>query len=113
MRKRLRSVVLAAAAIAVIPVIALAKISGGDVMYIPKSAGRVTFKHEYHVNLKGQKCSNCHYKPFQMAAGSYQMDIKTLTKGDFCGMCHNGAKAFDLKSAGSCKKCHKGLRNPQ
>jgi c(7)-type cytochrome triheme protein len=42
-----------------------------------------------------------------MTQGSYKMDMKTLTKGDFCGLCHDGKKAFDLKSPGNCKRCHK------
>lgn len=92
------------------PMTALPKIGGGDVEYKPKGAGKVVFAHDLHVNQKGQKCSNCHYKTFQMKGGdaSYKMDMSTLTKGQFCGSCHDGKKAFDLKAADSCKRCHKG-----
>jgi len=91
------------------PLTGFSKIGGGDVEYKPKGAGKVTFAHEYHVNLKGQKCSNCHYKTFQMKGGeaSYKMDMSALTKGQFCGSCHDGKKGFDLKAAESCKRCHK------
>ncbi|NTW67159.1 MAG: hypothetical protein HGB21_12785, partial [Nitrospirae bacterium] len=51
------------------PLTALPKIGGGDVEYKPKGAGKVVFAHDYHVSLKGQKCSNCHYKTFQMKGG--------------------------------------------
>jgi c(7)-type cytochrome triheme protein len=84
-----------------------AKIGGGDVEYKPKGAGRVLFQHEYHVNLKGIRCNNCHYKPFAMSGGQYKMDMSKLTKGDFCGACHNGNNAFDLKTSANCRKCHK------
>jgi c(7)-type cytochrome triheme protein len=91
------------------PLTALPKVGGGDVEYNPKGAGKVVFAHEYHVNLKGQKCSNCHDKTFQMKGGdaSYKMDMSTLTKGQFCGSCHNGKQGFDLKAADSCRRCHK------
>jgi len=107
----LRSVGTWAVAVFIVlaPLAAVAKIGGGDVEYKPKGAGKVVFAHEYHVNLKGQKCSNCHYKTFQMKGGdaAYKMDMSTLTKGQFCGSCHNGQKGFDLKSPDSCKRCHK------
>jgi len=30
--------------------------------------------------------------------GFYKMDMSKLTKGDFCGKCHNGQKSFDVKA---------------
>lgn len=90
----------------IIPAVAIAKIGGGDVKYKPKNAGTVVFRHEYHVTLKGQKCTNCHFQPFQMTAGTYKMNMQMLTKGEFCGKCHNGKVAFDLRSQESCEKCH-------
>jgi c(7)-type cytochrome triheme protein len=86
--------------------VAFSKVGGGDVEYKPNGAGKVIFQHEYHVKLKGMRCNNCHYNPFQMAAGSFKMKMETLTKGQFCGLCHNGKGAFDLVSTQNCKKCH-------
>ncbi|HUJ16854.1 MAG TPA: c(7)-type cytochrome triheme domain-containing protein [Nitrospirota bacterium] len=95
-------------ALVLLPLFVQGKVGGGDVEYKPKGAGHVLFQHEYHVNLKGAKCNNCHYKPFSMSGGgSYKMDMKMLTKGDFCGLCHDGKKAFDLKSPRNCKRCHR------
>jgi c(7)-type cytochrome triheme protein len=87
----------------------MAAVGGGDIKFTPKGAGAVVFKHEYHVKLKGQTCSNCHDKPFQMqnGASAYAMDMATLTKGKFCGICHEGQKAFDIKDANSCVRCHR------
>ena len=91
-----------------VPLTATAKVGGGDITYTPKGAGKVTFNHEYHVSLKAQRCNNCHYKTFQMTGGAeYKMDMSTLTKGKFCGSCHDGKKAFDVKDAKGCKRCHK------
>jgi len=33
--------------------------------------------------------------------------MSALTKGAFCGKCHDGTKAFDVKAENSCKRCHK------
>ncbi len=93
-------------ALFIMPVPSFAKVGGGDVEYTPKGAGKVVFQHEYHVKLKGMRCNGCHYKPFQMSTGSYRMKMDTLTKGQFCGLCHNGKDGFDLVSRQNCKRCH-------
>lgn len=91
-----------------LPLLVSAKVGGGDVEFKPKGAGAVVFQHEYHVNIKGTKCNNCHYKVFAMSGGApYKMNMETLTKGQFCGLCHDGKKAFDLKTPANCKRCHK------
>ncbi len=83
------------------------KVGGGDIKFTPKNASPVVFSHEAHVKGKGIKCTGCHYQIFHMAQGSYKMDMSKLTKGDFCGKCHNGQKSFDVKSPDNCVKCHK------
>jgi len=83
------------------------KVGGGDLTFTPKNASPVVFSHEKHVNDKGLKCTGCHYQIFQMAQGSYKMDMSKLTKGDFCGKCHNGQKGFDVKDQKNCARCHK------
>ncbi len=83
------------------------KVGGGDITFKPKNASPVVFSHEKHVNDKGLKCTGCHYAIFQMQQGSYKMDMDKLTKGDFCGKCHNGQKSFDVKDQKNCIKCHK------
>lgn len=99
---------LFACAIALAPLTAASKIGGGDIIYSPNGADKVTFQHEYHVNIKGMRCSNCHYKTFQMSGTSaYQMNMATLTKGQFCGSCHDGKQAFDAKDSASCARCHR------
>jgi len=93
----------------VLPTAALSVMGGGDVAFAPKGVGKVVFKHEYHVTVKGITCANCHDKTFQMRgeASLYKMDMAILTKGQFCGICHNGIRAFDVKDEKNCKRCHK------
>lgn len=92
----------------VIPAVVLAeKVGGGDITFTPKNAGLVVFSHEKHVSEKGLKCTGCHYQIFQMAQGSYKMDMARINKGDFCGKCHNGQKSFDVKDQKNCGRCHK------
>jgi len=83
------------------------KIGGGDLTFTPKNATPVVFSHEKHVNEKGLKCTGCHYQIFQMAQGSYKMEMTKINKGDFCGKCHNGQKGFDVKDQKNCARCHK------
>lgn len=99
----------AALLMAVVPTVVIASVGGGDISYEPKGVGKVVFQHQYHVSLKGQQCENCHEKTFQKQGGEslYEMDMGTLTKGRFCGLCHNGTRAFDVKDEKSCKRCHR------
>jgi c(7)-type cytochrome triheme protein len=83
------------------------KIGGGDLTFTPKNALPVVFSHEKHVVGKGLKCSGCHYQIFQMANGSYKMDMAKITKGAFCGKCHNGQKSFDVADKNNCIRCHR------
>jgi c(7)-type cytochrome triheme protein len=80
---------------------------GGDLTFIPKNALPVVFSHKIHVTNKGLQCVDCHYEIFQMAQGSYKMVMSELTKGRFCGKCHNGRKAFDVNDDKNCVRCHR------
>lgn len=82
-------------------------IGGGDVTFKPKGAEPVEFSHELHVTSRGLKCTGCHYHVFQMTKGSYKMDMTKITKGDFCGKCHNGERSFSVSDEQNCVKCHK------
>jgi len=103
-----KTVVLSIILCLVIPAVVVAqKVGGGDLTFSPKGSGPVVFSHQVHVTVKGLKCTGCHYHVFQMTQGSYKMDMSKMTKGDFCGKCHNGQKSFDVKDAKNCAKCHK------
>jgi c(7)-type cytochrome triheme protein len=103
-----RTLVLGLVLLLLVPAAAFAeKVGGGDLTFNPKGASPVVFSHQIHVTVKGLKCTGCHYHVFQMTQGSYKMDMNKMTKGDFCGKCHNGTKSFDVKDAKNCAKCHK------
>ncbi len=87
---------------------AYAAVGGGELTFKPENANPVTFSHEQHVTAKGLKCSACHNSTmFHMAKGSDQMNMSKFGQGKFCGNCHNGTLAFDVKDKAGCGKCHK------
>lgn len=86
---------------------ALAVPAGKTTVFEVKGADKVTFDGKNHAD-KGLKCNDCHTKVFPMkrsAAGTYTME--KMNKGENCGTCHNGEKAFKSSDAANCAKCHK------
>lgn len=67
-------------------------------------AGKVVFDGDKH---KVNKCNDCHPAVFKMKKGTAKMTMKEMQEGKQCGTCHNGTKAFGVKEADSCAKCHK------
>lgn len=84
------------------------RVGGGDIVFRPEVPGvkQVLFSHAKHVTGKGIKCSRCHYEIFEMARGSYGMNMEKITKGEFCGTCHNGRDAFGVHDKRHCDRCH-------
>ena len=74
---------------------------------VTKDEGKVTFSHEFHTEKKGLACKECHPALFKMKKGGDTLTMAAMNDGKNCGACHNGTKAFDVKSADSCPKCHK------
>ena len=92
------TVVLAASAFAVGP--------GKTVEWDGKGAGKVVFDGKVHAD-KGSKCADCHQSGlFKMKKGSDVLTMKDMEAGKNCGGCHNGTKAFGVKDAATCAKCH-------
>ena len=76
-----------------------------------KGEGKVVFDGPAH-KAKGFACKDCHTPPtkfFEMkkGVGADVLTMKDMNEGKFCGACHNGTKAFDVKDAANCGKCHK------
>ena len=87
----------------------------GNVMAVPAGKvefaapnGKVTFDAKAHAD-KGAKCADCHTKPklFEMKKGKDKITMKDMNDGKFGGACHDGKKAFSVKEAADCTKCHK------
>ncbi len=59
------------------------------------------FDHAFH--SKTFRCQECHVKVFEMKAGAATILMKDIEDGMYCGVCHNGQKAF---SSSECNICH-------
>lgn len=81
-----------------------AKIGGGDITFEEKKFGNVIFSHENHIEGIGLKCTDCHATPYVTKDEHKKVTMAEMKKGQSCGACHNGKKAFDVKD---CKSCHK------
>ncbi len=71
--------------------------------------GAVTFSHAKHLPKVGNKCSACHPNIIPKMApggGIEKITMADLNAGKYCGACHNGTKAFDVKDKANCSKCH-------
>ena len=80
--------------------------SGKTVEFEAKGAAKVIFDGKIHAD-KGNKCSACHPKIFQMKKGTAKITMTDINAGKFCGECHNGKTAFKASEAANCAKCHK------
>jgi len=65
----------------------------------------VIFSHWFH-RIRYQ-CSVCHVDlGIKMKAGSNGITMDKISKGEFCGACHNGDIAWTVES---CDLCHSGM----
>jgi c(7)-type cytochrome triheme protein len=63
----------------------------------------VVFPHWFHrIRFK---CKVCHPAIFEMRAGSNDINMIKIIKGEFCGKCHNGRIAWPPLY---CDRCHSG-----
>jgi c(7)-type cytochrome triheme protein len=100
----------------ILAVFAALMLSIGNVMAMPAGKiefaggdkGKVTFDAKAHAD-KGLKCPECHTKPklFEMKKGKDKFTMADMNEGKFCGACHDGKKAFSVKTEADCAKCHK------
>ncbi len=82
-----------------------AKVGGGEVKFSVKGASVVIFDHETHAIKAGLKCTECHYRVFNTKEARKDVTMDQMKKGRSCGACHDGQKAFDVKT--NCSRCHK------
>ncbi|NOZ84135.1 MAG: hypothetical protein GXP60_04920 [Epsilonproteobacteria bacterium] len=87
------------------------KIVPGDIIFTAPVKS-VIFSHEVHVNKEHIDCNICHSTIFDTKALNLQknknFNMKSLCKGRYCGVCHNGEIAFSVKT--QCARCHIGVR---
>ena len=105
--KKLLIVAIVAVVTFVLSASAFAVPAGKTVDFEAKGAAKVVFDGKVHAD-KGLKCADCHQSGlFKMKKGADTLTMKDMEAGKFCGACHNGTKAFSVKDAASCDKCHK------
>lgn len=61
----------------------------------------VRFPHKSHTLWLA--CSNCHPAPFKAQAGSSNIKMADIFRGQFCGMCHDRVAFITFFS---CQRCH-------
>ena len=85
---------------------AMAQAKGpADYTFSAGAQGNVVYSHQFHLS-KNLKCTDCHTKIFKMAKPA-AFTMADMNKGEYCGACHDGQKAFSVKDAANCSKCHK------
>ncbi|MBI2252791.1 MAG: cytochrome c3 family protein [Armatimonadetes bacterium] len=80
-------------------------VGGGNITFQAKTMGNVLFSHDKHVTLHKLACNKCHTSIFKYKKFSSGVKMDEINNGKFCGVCHNGKIAFDVKK--ECAKCHK------
>jgi c(7)-type cytochrome triheme protein len=72
------------------------------------SPGQVVFDHATHVDLSKPACTSCHPREFRILkanAGKRPIVHANFEKGQQCGACHDGKKAFKVDE--DCTFCHR------
>jgi c(7)-type cytochrome triheme protein len=78
---------------------------GGTVEFSGGGYGKVAFSHQAHI-ASGLKCQDCHVAIFNYKKTG-GMTMSAMDKGQYCGACHDGKKAF---ASEQCGKCHQGAK---
>ena len=75
---------------------------------MPSKTGMIAgayFPHKTHTTW--MSCDSCHIKIFMPLAGSNDLTMSTIVKGQACGVCH-GKVAFPLNDCARCHISHAG-----
>jgi c(7)-type cytochrome triheme protein len=104
--KLIGTIVAVLAIVAFVVGTALAVPPGKTVDFAGGAMGKVVFDGKIHAD-KGLKCNDCHTKIFKMKKGADVFKMADINAGKFCGVCHDGTKAFKASDAANCGKCHK------
>ncbi len=75
-----------------------------DIIFHVSGAANVVYNHEVHVGKIGLKSRQCHYRIYTIVEAHQKKTIADIERGQSCGACHNGARAFAMKTG--CPMCH-------
>lgn len=88
-----------------VPSIPLARWVAQDVVMESEATGPVVFSHENHLQYVGRNCPTCHNDIFNIdVSKNPEFTMDQMEKGQSCGACHNGERAFGVGDA--CSACH-------
>lgn len=78
---------------------------GKTLSFSKSPLGAVTFSGQIHKDA-GVKCMECHNKDVfpKMKQGTVEIKMADIYAGKYCGVCHNGQRAFEAKA--NCNRCH-------
>ncbi len=85
--------------------LAMAVPPGKTLEFKESPLGTVTFDGKLHKEA-GNSCKDCHNDGAfpKMKQGTVKITMDEIYAGKYCGVCHNGQRAFDAKS--NCNRCH-------
>lgn len=90
-----------------LPTVSSAVPEGINLTWPGGGAGKVTFDGTKHAK-KEYRCETCHIAGlFQTKKNADIMTMEAMKKGKFCGVCHDGKKAFSTTDPKKCNDCHK------
>jgi len=82
----------------------------GDIVMDRRSTANgvpaVIFPHWKHRSVF--RCYACHPDVFEMRAGANDVTMADLSRGEFCGQCHDGRVAF-VVGFDTCRDCHSSV----
>jgi len=84
--------------------------SGGPQAPVVIGTGETSVKFMHATHTAAFKCSDCHTKLFSITRGQNKITMDKIYKGQSCGACHNGKKAF---SSDQCGTCHAKIPAPK
>ena len=108
----LLSTALAVMTLQAAPVLAEEGVSyPGEISY-EVTGKSVLFSHKAHVEDFGLACDECHGAIFEpktnAARDKGEFNMNALYAGKYCGVCHNGDRAFASDDFTQCERCHTG-----
>ena len=68
--------------------------------------GKVTFEGDDHSD-ENYTCADCHPGIFAQKFGTAKMTMAAMDRGEYCGVCHNGERAFATSDPDRCEECHR------
>jgi len=100
-----KGIILSLLVVACSVTFALAVPPGRTLDFDKSNLGNVVFSGTVHKDA-GISCKECHNKDVfpKMKKGTVEITMKDIYAGKYCGVCHNGERAFAAKK--SCKRCH-------